>query len=125
MVYLNTLSKTQLLSYWEDSVKTPDRYLVYDVEPIKNPDLDIKASELSTLGQYLDDNRIQVDESDYHKLATRVAEKYREIYGINPRLVSRKNDTGKWNNKSYAYSQGSFSIIEGCLLTVKHSRSPK
>ncbi|QHG15660.1 hypothetical protein [Nostoc sp. ATCC 53789] len=122
---MNTLSKTQLLGYWEDAVKNPDRYLVYDVEPIKNPDWDIPAKELSTLGQYMDDNKIIVDESDYHKLATRLAERYREIYGINPRKVSRTNDSGKWNNKSYAYSQGSFSIIEECLLTVRHTRLPK
>ncbi|MCC5642743.1 hypothetical protein LC607_07255 [Nostoc sp. CHAB 5824] len=125
VVYLNALSKTQLLGYWEDTVKNPDRYRVYDVEPVKNPDWDIPARDLLTLGQYLDEKNIIVDEAEYHKLAIRVAEKYREVYGINPRKVSRTNDSGKWNNKSYAYSKGSFSIIEGCLLTVRHTRLPK
>lgn len=124
IVYLNTLSKTQLLSYWEDSLEYPDRYLMYKVEPTKRLDWDIPAKDLLTLGQYMDDNKIIVDESDYHKLATRVADRYREIHGINPRKVSR-NVNGKWNNKSYAYSEGAFGIIEECLLTIKHSRSPK
>lgn len=121
VVYLNTLSKTQLVKRWEEALTYPERYIVAQAESMKELSGDIPAKELLTVGQYLDENKIQVDESDYHKLATRVADKHREVHGINPRKVSR-NVNGKWNNKSYAYSEEDFGIIEECLLTVRHSR---
>ncbi|MEH2309514.1 MAG: hypothetical protein V7L06_29970 [Nostoc sp.] len=132
-MYLNTLSKTQLVKQWEEAIVKqweeaiayPDRYIVAKADSLKELSGDIQAKDLLTLGQYLDEQRIQVDESDYHKLAIRVADKHREIHGINPRKVSRTNESGKWNNKSYAYSEQDFSIIEDCLLTVRHTRLPK
>ncbi|MBW4558455.1 MAG: hypothetical protein KME59_21520 [Trichormus sp. ATA11-4-KO1] len=124
VVYLTTLTKAQILKQWEQSLTYPDRFVVTKAESVKKLSEDIPAKDLKTLGQYLDDNKIILDESEYHKLATIVADKYRETYGINPRRVSRMNAEGKWNNKSYAYDDSDFPLIEECLLSVNHSRHP-
>ncbi len=125
IVYLDTLSKSQLLSYWKGSISYPDRYVVALVASTKEKESEIPAKDLKTLGQYCDEHNISISESAYHKFATRVAERYRELHGVNPRKVSRTNDSGKWNNKSWAYWVTDFPMIEECLLGFEHSRKPK
>ena len=123
---IESLTRKQILDKLRDSVVYPDRYFLAQAEPIQSSQEEEDASKLLTLTEYLDKNDIVVSEGSFHLLATRVAKEYIKEYGVKPRRVHRKSpNTGKANNKAYAYSKDQLWVIDRVLAAIPHVKNPR
>ncbi|RUR74926.1 hypothetical protein PCC6912_51040 [Chlorogloeopsis fritschii PCC 6912] len=124
VVYLETLSKTNLLKRWQEAIAYPDRYIVAEAESMRELMGDIPARELVTLNEYLEEKNIELDKGEYHRLATRVTERYLKEFKVKPRVVARADSRGRFMRKSSGYEQENLWIIDEALKSTTHKVLP-
>ncbi len=126
VMYLETLTKGNLLKLLEEASFYPNRYILATAESVKAlQNEDVAPKDMITLAEYLDGHGIELEtKGDYHKLATQVAQSYTEKYKIRPRIVARADSRGRFMKKSYAYLAEDVDIIENALKDIVHKRFP-
>jgi hypothetical protein len=124
VIYLETLSKGNILKILEEATFYPDRHILATAEATKSLQaVDVAPKDMVTLGEYLDDRGIELEtKGDYHKLATLVAQAYTKKYKIRPRIVCRADSRGRFMKKSYAYVPEDLDLVESALKSITHKR---
>lgn len=126
VVWLETLSKKNIIKRWTEALAYPNRYIVAEAESIKKMTGDTPTAELTTVPEYLEEQGVEVpDKGDFARLTNNVAKLYKEQYKVTPRMIARPDSRGLYMKKSYAYEDVDLGLIEKALHTVEHVRKPK
>ncbi|BAY35273.1 hypothetical protein NIES2107_71850 (plasmid) [Nostoc carneum NIES-2107] len=80
IVYVETLTKANILNLWVESRAYPDRYILADASDINELQQDVPPNEVTTLSEYLESKNIEVNKSDFHKLANLIVKLYKSQY---------------------------------------------
>lgn len=123
---LNNLKKTQILKRVEEYLKdqangNPNISIALACElTLPFEDDDLQAKDYITLGEWLDEKRIELSLGDKQRLANLVADKYLAEFGKKPKVVARKNAQGQHRNKANGFHPSQIWILETALKELNH-----
>lgn len=124
VIYLEQLSKAQILRELLNLATYPDTTVLALAEEIPDPD-PTRARDMWTTSEFLEKKGVTLDRSQKHKFANKVTKYYKEAHqGMSPRVISRPDDRGRWLLKLNGYEYSDLPILERALEETLES-SPR
>lgn len=92
----------------------PDRVTLALAEDLPAAD-ETEAKDMITMNEYKELRGVSFNNSQKHRMANLVAQKYMEYKGEKPRIIHRPDSRGRFLNKANGFEKSDLWILDECL----------